>query len=56
MLKDDCYRKNENKEDLVHWEDKGRLQFCRVVRGSVTEKVTCEQRFEGSEGVSHVDI
>lgn len=34
----------------------GGLQYCRMVRGSLTEKVTCEQRFEGREGVNHMDV
>lgn len=27
----------------------------RLIRTSITEKLTCEQRFEGGQGVSHVD-
>lgn len=29
---------------------------CRMVRCSLTEKVTCEKRLEGSEKMSHVGV
>lgn len=56
MLGNDCYRKKSSKGHLVYWDDEGRLQYCRMVRGSLIEKMICEKRLEESERMSHVVV